>query len=126
MFSRTELEVLTIPELRVLCQRYGIKPTGSTADKTAYLTSLMAFPTIALSQMQQGRGLMMPSFANLQNLEVALDEINSPTDEQVALIRISFEGRRMEYPARYDQEKLLAIYRAKLLLEEAITLLSAL
>ncbi|BAY23386.1 hypothetical protein NIES2100_31510 [Calothrix sp. NIES-2100] len=126
MFTRTELEVLTIPELRALSQRYGIKPTGSLAYKTSYLTSLIAFPAIALKQLEDGRGLRMPSFANLQNLGLALDEMNSLTDEQVALIRISFEGRRMEYPARYDQEKLLAIYRAKLLLEEAIALLSPL
>ena len=126
MFSRTELEVLTIPELRALCQRYGVKPTGSQAYKTSYLTSLMAFPVIALKQMEENRGLRMLSFANLQNLGVALDEMNSPTDEQVALIRVSFEGRRMEYPQRYNQEKLLAIYRAKLLLEQVINLLSPL
>lgn len=126
MFSRTELEVLTIPELRVLCQRYGVKPTGSKAYRTSYITTLMAFPAIALNQMEQGRGLKLPSFGSVQAIGTALDETNSPTDEQVALIRISFEGRRMEYPARYDQEKLLAIYRAKLLLEEVITLLSPL
>ncbi|MDZ7959196.1 MAG: hypothetical protein RMY34_15170 [Aulosira sp. DedQUE10] len=126
MFSRTELEVLTIPQLRILCQRYGVRPTSTGATKASYITSLMAFPAIALNQMEWGRGLKMLSFGNLQNLGVALDEMNSPTDEQVALIRVSFEGRRMEYPQRYGQEKLLAIYRAKLLLEEVITLLSPL
>ena len=126
MFTRTELEVLTIPELRNLCQRYGIKPTGSPAYKTSYITTLMAFPAIALKQMKAGRGLRLPSFANLHTIGVALDEMNTPTDEQIALIRVSFEGRRMEHPQRYDQEKLLATYRAKLLLEEVINLLSPL
>ena len=126
MFTRTELEVLTIPQLRNLCQRYGVKPTGSEAYKTSYITTLMAFSAIALKQLQDGRGLRLPSFGNVQAIGTALDEMNSPTDEQIALIRISFEGRRMEYPQRYDQEKLLAIYRTKLLLEEAIDLLSPL
>jgi hypothetical protein len=126
MFTRTELEVLTIPELRALCQRYGIKPTGVGSTKAAYITSLMAFAVIALRQMDAGKGLKLPSFGNVQSIGQALDEMNSPTDEQVALIRVSFEGRRMEYPQRYDQEKLLALYRAKLLLEEVINLLSPL
>lgn len=33
MFTRSELEIKTIPELRDLCRRYGIKPTGSAAYK---------------------------------------------------------------------------------------------
>ena len=126
MFSRSELEVLTIPELRRMCQRYGIRPIGSGATKDNYLTALMAFPALAINQMKQGRGLKLPTLSDLEAISGILDRMNSPTDEQIALIRISYEGRRMAYPARYGQEKLLAVYRAKLLLEEVITLLSPL
>jgi len=53
----------------------------------------------------------------------ALDEMNEPTVEQSALIRISMEGRRMEHPNRYEQERLLVLYHAKNHLEQVITLL---
>ncbi|MBN3876041.1 MAG: hypothetical protein HWQ42_06250, partial [Nostoc sp. JL23] len=57
MFTRTELEIKTIQELRDLCRRYGLKPTGNAGYKTSYVTSLIAFSAIALNQMQEGRGL---------------------------------------------------------------------
>ncbi|MEA5504735.1 hypothetical protein VB735_16770, partial [Halotia wernerae UHCC 0503] len=91
--------------------------------KDSYITTLMAFSILALKQLEDNKGLRLPSFGSLQAMGIALDEINTPTDEQIALIRISMEGRRMNYPDRYDQEKLLAIYKAKLALEQAIGLL---
>ncbi|MEH2299802.1 MAG: hypothetical protein V7K88_12430 [Nostoc sp.] len=45
-------------------------------------------------------------------------------DEQAALIKITMEGRVMNYPDRYTQEKLLALHKAKMYLEMAIWLLS--
>lgn len=86
----------------------------------------MAFPALALAQLEDGRGLKKLSFASYQNLSVALDEMNTPTTEQIALIRISMEGRRMQYPQRYEQEKLLILYKAKDRLEQVITLLDTL
>ncbi|RCJ26787.1 hypothetical protein A6770_26150 [Nostoc minutum NIES-26] len=125
MFTRSELEIKTIQELSQLCQRYGVRPTGNRGYKTSYITTLMAFPILALQQFQDARGLRKPSFASFQNISTALDEMDSPTDEQIALIRISLEGRRMAYPDRYDQEKLLNVYKAKLHLEEVLSLLNA-
>jgi hypothetical protein len=123
MFTRTELELLTIPELKILCNRYGLRPTGNPGYKPSYITTLMAFPSLAIDQIEENRGLRQPSFLSLENLGTALDEINKPTDEQKALIRISFEGRRMEYPQRYQQERLLALWKAKNHLERVIDLL---
>nr|WP_026100309.1 hypothetical protein [Fortiea contorta] len=123
MFTRTELELLAIPQLKILCHRYGLRLTGSAAHKENYITTLMAFPTLALQQLEQGRGLRRLSFTNCENIGIALDEINTPTLEQSALIRISLENRRMEYPHRYQQERLLALWRAKNYLEQAIDLL---
>ena len=51
MFTRAELEIKTISELRDLCRRYGIKPTGNAGYKVSYITSLIAFPAIALNQV---------------------------------------------------------------------------
>jgi hypothetical protein len=62
MFTRSELEIKTIAELKDLCRRYGIKPTGNAGYKVSYITSLMAFPAIALHQMNQGRGLKRLTF----------------------------------------------------------------
>ncbi|TVP60874.1 MAG: hypothetical protein EA343_15955 [Nodularia sp. (in: Bacteria)] len=124
MFTRSELEIKTIPELRNLCRRYGLKPTGNPGYKTSYITSLMVFPAIALSQFQQGRGLRSPDFANFQVLGRMIDEMNTPTNEQAALMRITLEGRRMAYPDRYTQEQLLNLHKAKMLLEQAFSLLS--
>lgn len=123
MFSRSELEALTLQELRALCQRYGLPPTGNAGYKVSYMTTLMAFPMLALQQLQDGRGIKRPSFESLQNLSIALDEMNSLTDEQIALVRISLEGRRMQYPQRYEQEKLYNLYKVKLLLGETVNLL---
>ncbi|MHC5772583.1 hypothetical protein [Nostoc sp.] len=124
MFTRSELEIKTIPELRDLCRRYGIKPTGSAAYKVSYITSLMAFPQLALQQVREGRGLKSPGFSIIQFFEGVIDEINSPTDEQAALIKITLEGRRMAYPDRFDQENLLNLHKAKMHLEMAVGLLS--
>jgi hypothetical protein len=81
-------------------------------------------PGLALKQMQESRGLKSPNFTSVQDMGIALDEMGTPTSEQVALIRISLEGRRMSYPHRYEQEKLLSLYKAKLLLEQVIGLLN--
>ncbi|MBH8561427.1 hypothetical protein I8748_04405 [Nostoc sp. CENA67] len=123
MFTRSELEIKTIQELRQLCQRYGVRPTGNAGYKVSYITTLMAFPALGIQQFQESRGLRTPSFASFENIATTVDEINSPTDEQIALIRISLEGRRMNIPDRYDQERLLMIYKAKLALEQAIDFL---
>ncbi|MBE9051066.1 hypothetical protein IQ243_11685 [Nostocales cyanobacterium LEGE 11386] len=123
MFTRTELELLSVPQLKILCNRYGLRPTGNGGYKTNYITSLMAFPVLAIHQLEKGEGLKSPSFASLQEIGSTLDEMGSPTTEQAALLRISFEGRRMTIPARYDQEKLIAIYKAKNHLEEVISLM---
>ncbi|MEH2079620.1 MAG: hypothetical protein V7K89_06295 [Nostoc sp.] len=124
MFTRSELEIKTIKELRDLCRRYGIKPTGNPGYKTSYIVTLMAFPLLALQQMKQGKGLKFPNFNAIQVISSAIDEMNSPTDEQAALIRITLEGRKMNYPDRYDQENLLNLHKAKMSLEQAIGLLS--
>jgi len=124
MFTRSELEIKTIEELRNLCSRYGVKPTGNIGYKTSHVTALMAFPILALKQITENRGLKSPSFASFQQMGIALDQMGTPTSEQVALIRISLEGRRMSYPHRYEQEQLLSWYKAKLLIEEAIALLN--
>ncbi|RCJ40769.1 hypothetical protein A6770_10205 [Nostoc minutum NIES-26] len=124
MFTRSELEIKTIQELRDLCRRYGIKPTGNPGYKTSFITSLMAFPYLALQQMKEHRGLKPPSFANFQSFSSALDEMGVPTDEQSALIRLTLEGRKMSYPERYEQSKLMNFYKAKLLLEQLIDLLN--
>ncbi|RCJ35421.1 hypothetical protein A6770_16640 [Nostoc minutum NIES-26] len=124
MFTRSELEIKTISELRDLCRRYGIKATGNSGYKTSYIVSLMAFPQIAVSQFKQGKGFRNPDFAAIQVISTAIDEMNSPTDEQAALIKITLEGRRMNYPDRYEQEKLLALHKAKIHLEQAIGLLN--
>ncbi|MEH1851993.1 MAG: hypothetical protein V7L11_09965 [Nostoc sp.] len=123
MFTRSELEIKTINELRDLCRRYGIKPTGNAGYKVSYVTSLIAFPAIALSQLEKGMGLRRLSFEAYQNLGAALDEMNSPTDEQAALIKLTMEGKRYKAPQRWEQEKLLNLYKAKLKLEEVLELL---
>ncbi|QSJ19650.1 hypothetical protein JYQ62_13585 [Nostoc sp. UHCC 0702] len=52
VFSRSELELLTIPELRQMLHRYGLKPTGNAALKPGYITTLMVFPELALQQFE--------------------------------------------------------------------------
>ncbi|BAY79062.1 hypothetical protein NIES25_55440 (plasmid) [Nostoc linckia NIES-25] len=124
MFTRSELEIKTVPELRRLCQRYGIRPTGNAGYKTSYITSLMSFSIIAVNQIEQGKGLRPPSLASIQVIGSAIDEMRTPTDEQGALIRVTMEGRRMTYPDRYKQEDLYNWHMAKMKLEEVAALLA--
>ncbi|QSJ15134.1 hypothetical protein JYQ62_25205 [Nostoc sp. UHCC 0702] len=124
MFTRSELEALKLEELKALCQRYSLPPTGNAGYKSSYITSLMAFSAIALSQLKEGRGIKSPSFGSIQSIGEALDEMREPTNEQMALIRVSLEGKRMEYPERYEQERLYTLYKVKLLLSEVVNLLS--
>ncbi|MFN6513990.1 MAG: hypothetical protein RMY29_005760 [Nostoc sp. CreGUA01] len=124
MFTRSELEIKTIAELRLLCDRYGLRPTGKSVQKVSYITSLMAFGAIALNQLQEGKGLRRLSFGSFQCIGAALDEMNSPTAEQAALIKASLEGKHLSAPSRWEQEKLLNLYKAKLLLEQVMDLLA--
>ncbi|QLE54818.1 hypothetical protein [Nostoc sp. TCL26-01] len=123
VFSRQELELLTIPQLRILLLRYGLKPTGSAALKPGFITTLMVFPEMALQQFENGTGLIRPTFDQLQIMGEILDQMGTPTPEQSALLRVSFEGRRMDIPRRYDQERFLDLYKAKNHLSEVINLL---
>ncbi|WP_345940527.1 hypothetical protein [Nostoc sp. UIC 10630] len=84
----------------------------------------MAFPLLALQQMKLGKGLKSPNFNAIQVISSAIEEMNSPTDEQTALIRITLEGRKMSYPDRYQQENLLNLHKAKMSIEQAIDFLS--
>ncbi|WP_366933366.1 hypothetical protein [Nostoc sp. NMS7] len=87
-------------QLRDLCRRYGLKPTGNGGYKTSWIVTLMAFPQIALAQLRQGRGLKSPGFSVIQFLEGVVDEMNSPTDEQAALIKLTMERKVMSYPIK--------------------------
>ncbi|WP_375496166.1 hypothetical protein [uncultured Nostoc sp.] len=80
-------------------------------------------PGIALSQLEKGMGLRRLSFEAYQNIAQALDEMNSPTDEQAALIKLTMEGKRYQAPERWEQERLINLYKAKLKLEQVMELL---
>ncbi len=83
----------------------------------------MRNPGIALSQLEKGMGLRRLSFEAYQNIAQALDEMNSPTDEQAALIKLTMEGKRYQAPERWEQERLINLYKAKLKLEQVMELL---
>ncbi|MDZ7961046.1 MAG: hypothetical protein RMY34_24725 [Aulosira sp. DedQUE10] len=112
MFTRSELEIKTISELRNLCRRYGIKPIGRGITKANCVTPLLAFGEIAVRQMLDGRGLKKPRWELIEAIAEAIEQMGEPTPEQSAVLRAKLEGRRMSYPSRYDQEKLFALYRA--------------
>ncbi|WP_235526451.1 hypothetical protein [Nostoc piscinale] len=124
LFTRTELEVLTVQQLKTLCWRYGLRPLASGAYKDNYISALMAFPLLAIQQMDDGEGLKLPTFEILQHLGTILDQMGQPSDHQAALIKASLEGKYMNPPQRWYQEKLLNRYHAKHNIEQAITLLS--
>ncbi|MDZ7956560.1 MAG: hypothetical protein RMY34_01405 [Aulosira sp. DedQUE10] len=124
MFTRSELEIKTIGELRNLCRRYGLKPLGRGTAKADCVIPLLAFPEIAIRQMIEGIGLKKPRPELIEAIAEAMEQMSEPTPEQSAVLRATLEGRRMSYPSRYDQEKIYALYRAKGLLEQVSSLLS--
>ena len=124
MFTRSELEIKTLGELRNLCRRYGIKPIGRGITKGDCVTPLVTFGEIAIRQMTEGRGLKKPRLELIEAINEAIEKMGEPTTEQSAVLKATLEGRRMTYPQRYDQERLYALYRAKGLLEQVSSLLS--
>jgi hypothetical protein len=124
MFTRSELEIKTLGELKGLCKQYGLKPLGNPAYKTAWIDALLTFAAIALRQMKEGEGLTRMTFKGYQDLGQALDQMGQPTDQQAALIKATMQGKRLEYPHRYDQEALLNLHKAKMHLEQALDLLN--
>ncbi|BAY37219.1 hypothetical protein NIES2111_15560 [Nostoc sp. NIES-2111] len=123
VFSRQELELLTIPELKTMLLRYGLKVTGTGGQKAGYITTLMAFPALAIKQLEENRGLKRPTLSQLEQIGVILDEMGDLTPEQSALIRVSYEGKKLGYPDRHQQERLLNLYKVKNHLVEVIELL---
>lgn len=123
MFTKPELETLSLEQLRELAIMYGVQPTGNPDFRANWISSLIRIPFTAVKQVEQGRGLIAPPLASFQALGKILNEFGEPTDEQVSLIRMTLDGRWMPYPERYDQVKLLHLYKAKALLASVIDLL---
>jgi hypothetical protein len=78
MFTRSELEVRSIPELRNLCSRYGIGVVG-TSGKAGYIALLQSFGQIALQQLRAGQGLILPNLTCMETLGAVMTEIGEPT-----------------------------------------------
>lgn len=124
MFTLSELEIKTLGELKGLCKQYDVKPLGNPGYKTAYINALLTFAAIALRQMKKGEGLQRITFKGYQDLGQVLDQMGEPTVQQAALIRATMQGKRLEYPHRYDQETLVNIHKAKMHLETVLDLLN--
>ncbi|RCJ32953.1 hypothetical protein A6769_26315 [Nostoc punctiforme NIES-2108] len=127
MFTRTELEVKSLRALRDLCLiQYGIQAIGNSADKASYINALLTFPVIACKQVSENKGLKSPMLSQVEALEATLEAMGTPTPEQSALLKVTMEGRKLEYPARYSQEKLFGLYRVKWHLDTALEILGML
>jgi hypothetical protein len=64
------------------------------------------------------------TFIGYQDLGQALDQMGEPTDQQSALIRATMQGKRLEYPHRYEQQTLLNLHKAKMHLEQVLDLMN--
>jgi hypothetical protein len=75
MFTRSELEIKTLGELKGLCKQYGLKPLGNPSYKTGWIDVLLTFAAIALRQMKGEReGLRRMTFKSYQDLGQAIDK----------------------------------------------------
>ncbi|MEH2068190.1 MAG: hypothetical protein V7K47_08500 [Nostoc sp.] len=61
--------------------------------------------------------------SQVETLEATLEAMGSPTPQQSALLKVTMEGRKLEYPARYSQKKLFELYRVKWHLDTALEIL---
>ncbi|MBW4632989.1 MAG: hypothetical protein KME30_14135 [Iphinoe sp. HA4291-MV1] len=124
MFTRTELETKSFLELVTLCNRYGLKAHSDPNLRSSWAAVLLSFSNIAISQMQRGVGLKHPGRDAIESLIVAYDAFGLPTREQSALIKVSVEERRlMLQPYKVEQQRMLALYQAKVNIDKAISLL---
>ncbi len=72
MFTRSELEIKTLLQLRNLCFRYGIKPIGQGRTKADYINALLLLPTVAIRQMHKGEGLKKPHWEAIKAINEAI------------------------------------------------------
>ena len=91
--------------------------------KPQFTFSFRCFPQV-IKHIAFSTCLIADSLNAIEIISFAIEEMNSPTDEQAALIGITLEDRKMIYPDRYDQENLLNLHKAKMSLEQAVDLLS--
>ncbi|MBD2200412.1 MULTISPECIES: hypothetical protein [Calothrix] len=124
MFTREELEALSDRKLRNLCRRYQMQNVNSTLSKNRIIY-LMTFCQTAINQFRQGKGLKSPGLASIEALAKIIEQMNTPTDEQKGLVNFSLDDdRRLEGQDGIDQEKLIRLGTAHILLEKAYKLLS--
>ncbi|MEH2150048.1 hypothetical protein [Nostoc sp.] len=119
--------IKSLRALHDLCLiQYGIQVIGNPADKASYINALLTFPVIACKQVSENKGLKSPIFSQVEALEATLEAMGTPTPEQSALLKVTMEAKKLEYPARYSQEKLFGLYRVKWHLDTALEILGML
>ena len=111
MFTRSELEIKTLGELKGLCKQYGLKPLGNPGYKTAWIDALLTFAAIALRQMKEGEGLRRMTFKGYQDLGQALDQMGEVTDQEAALIRAMMQKKYLPYPSQLHRADLPNVSR---------------
>jgi hypothetical protein len=125
MMTREQLELLSLEELQQLGHKYGVQPLGSYGKRESWINCLLYFPERAIDQMRDGIGIHSPGSKVYDLINQALDLIGTPTDTQMALIRLTVEGQRVnELNLEYYQLKMWELYRVKTYLHQAISLLS--
>jgi hypothetical protein len=125
MLSREQLEKLSLEDLQAIARDFGITPIGGNfKTKEVWVNALARFPYKAIDQMRDGIGLHHPGKEAYDKLTEVLDLIGEPTDSQRALLKMCDADRWLENETwRYYQEKMRDIFRAQILIKNAIKLL---
>lgn len=129
MLNRTELEAKTLPELIQLCQIYGIRPEGNISDRNSCIKVLSNFPRQAILEFRKGRGLQYPKLNEVYNsLFAILRQLGQPTDAQLALMRATLQGQRIDksteaYYQAYYQTQMFRLWYIRQLIQQVLTLL---
>ncbi|MBD2432896.1 MULTISPECIES: hypothetical protein [Fischerella] len=125
MLSREELEALSLEDLQQIARSYGIQPPGNYNNRESWINVLTTFPYKAIEQMRDGIGLHSPGIEIYKYISVALDMMGEPTDTQRALLKATEGAQRLvDKRWRMYQEKMYKLYRVKLLLHQAVKLLT--
>jgi hypothetical protein len=110
MISRTELEQLTLAELKELGRLYCIEPVSDFNDRESWIRVLSTFGEVAMKQLDESIGIKEPNVSVYWMLETALDCIGKATAAQQAVIRAYELGRSFGDAHRRRRQQKLHTY----------------
>jgi hypothetical protein len=123
--TRTQLLELTLEQLKILGDLYGVKSKGNARYIINWVDALVEVcDSIDISGYDIGGGLQFPSGQTIIELQIFDKLLGKPTPFQAALINAAKQGSLSSNDlVKYQQEQIVRVYEAQSLVQRALILL---